>query len=588
VANFVPIQFELRRNKHAYGIGKRIYDASVNKTEFVLNAKKELRQAAKGLTEQDLIDIRRFREGLPTAPSILTPEQTRFNDFLQKKWDELHQVFGVKGYVKGYISRMTPAEIQTWEEKIIESLYGEIDEKGQLVAGSAKIPGHINEWFKKRRTGFLEGAEENALTIFEKYVNTGAKAMFFQDIINEAKDILPRLEKFPKMKGLLENYLFRALGYPDPNESAWVATLRDAHEFLMKTVGFKQATQIASKIPYVKKIIPALIDEKQAYDVARFLIDTTYMRTMGLRPQMFFQQLLQTLNNTVPQLGYGWSSVGLQEVLLNHGIEKAKKDGILKEFAPEMYKEHGQNVTAWDKIRNALMIFNLWGDKINRGIVYNGAIRKFDYHLKGYGISKDIPKFMHKLEAVKFHRRIREDMINALKDGKVDESRRIYATYLTKLTHYDYEKEAAPMITRSAVGKVANQFLSWPVNYAEFYIEAANPEHGKNWKLFARQALMYAMIAGIASKSSKKTKQFVMKSIGVGPFEHGIEYSAIPPSLDPEAKTTWMVIKFIEAVMREPLDPGFVKEWAKRYEKDLYTLKQYEPLIFKDIERWLK
>ena len=567
ISRFVPVRFEFRRDKNAWKLFKRVHRNTENYEAFLHQTYREANEASRGLTVDELNQISDFREGVEGV--TLSKKQQKFNDFLQTRYDKAFKLFNVgasAGYQNTYNPRQHNKSIIDMEQELVNRLFGEVSDKGILKKGS-NLPAQLDEYFKKKRTQAEAGdVERNSLKIFKDYMRVGSKNLYYGNLIQRARKTIPRLK--PGMATDMEDYIIRMLGYPAAGESKFTETLSDAVKYFKKDFeGFDQDT---------------------AQRMARIAIDINYVRAMGARPTMAIKQILQTINNTIPELGLRYTQKGFRK-MLTKGMKEAKEADLFMEFAPSLYKEISIDRSNWDKVRDGLLFFHSQMDKVNRTIAYYGANDKFDDAFKSFGKSKDLKKFLHKIEADKFHKRLREDLIDAMELGNYKKAKTIFAKEIVAKTQYLYNKANSPIFTRTSAGKLTYQFSSWPANYGELILENVKQ---KNWKAMARRVAIYSSLMGTVSsiypdtKEGRRKKRFVGRSIMTGPFKGSFEYGLIPPALDPPVETIVMLEQLVEAMAESTYDKNAVKKWKKKYGKNMYSFKKYWPIIFKDLQRW--
>ncbi len=545
--NIRPVRHEFKADKRAWNMYKLLHKASNEADKLAYQLSKEADDVAKKLrlSRKDFVAIREFREGTPEAPTRLTENQAKFNRWLTKKLGEkpgegLHGLFKVKGFVKSYISRRLDRDLLSMEEILYNRLTDLTDDKRALPV--------IKKWFDMKRTGYLQRAKKNALDIYKEYVRAGAKALYFDELLKKfRKEDLKKLQ--PGMKEAMNNYINRLLGYPTTQ----------AYEF-------NELLNRGLHLAGIKKEIRF----EDTLRLAQFLTDFAYVRHLGLRPKSMAKNLIQTINNTCPELGYFWTARGFGS-LLHKGFKEADEAGILLEFAPVMFKEFekGSYKNYWDAIKDSSLLLFQLSDQVNRCIAYYGSLDKFDYFLRGYQKHKNIPKFLKWLEVNKMHIRYQEDIIEALEKGDITEARKIYAEKITGDTQYLYTKQDSPLITSHPGGRMLYQYASWPINYSELLVDDVKQRH---WQAIVRRLVLYASIGYAIKKGVVSEKGVWKKATGLGPFQYKRQRDIIPPAVSPLADwVDTIVLPFLRGDLTK-------RKWEK-------FGKKVTPLVIQDIQK---
>ena len=560
------VRHEFKADKNAWNLYTQFSDAYEKHQDLYIKSVKEAEEMAKGLTTEDLTAIRNFRERTGDAPSTLTPKQKQFNEWMsdklgRKPGEGWHGLSKAKGFVEDYISRRIDHEADTLEENMLNRLSELSDDKNILPS--------LKKWFRERRTGNLKNVKKNALDLYKDYVSSVSKALFFDEILQQAEDSLPKLQ--PAMKEMMYDWISRLLGYPTKETFATTSLINRGLELA------------DNYLP--KGMKPIRITDHQATMAVQKLMDFAYIRHMGLRPKSGLKNLLQTFNNTLPELGYRWTGAGLADMLSRgkNAFKEAEENGVLREFAPQLFREL-EGMTNKDSlaiVRDLAMFQFSFADRINRCIAYYGSLRKFDYYLRTFTHNKDIDKFLKKLELNHMHPRYREDVARLMKEGKTEEARQVYAKKITGDTQYLYGKQDAPLVTADPLGKAAFQYSSWPINYAELLIDDVKYVH---WQSMLRRTVLYGAIATALKYGSKKMDEnlnYYLKTLGLGPFEGKLRYDIVPPAFQPIEE---MIETYGYPLYRSGKEHKLTtKGWKKKLKKKEYGWKAVEPLIIKDL-----
>jgi len=507
---YVPFRETARENILVNDlIYEPIKQGSLESNKFAVNNFAEAKEIAKQakLKKVDRRNVTLFREG---KTDKLTTKEKIFDDWFDKRYEEIYaliekhqELYDIAkkiGYVDKYSPRLREF-IDSLEESIVKRAYG-----------GHNIPKAFSDWFTKNRLGNMKDTELDALKIFERYVRAVGKYLYLSEPIKYAREnVLESLP--PAMRDVSEKYIFRMLSIPAPTDSALYSTFSKAG-----------------------------LNPDKAMRITRFLIDLSYMGLLGGRITPPLRNLLQTLNNTVPQLGYTWTGAGLQRLLL-HGptaFEEAKKAGILLEWGAELYKELGEDLTDMDQLRDALLYLFSKSDAVNRIIVWSGARIKFDHFYKGYMQKRgSIETFMRQTEADKLNKFVRYKIKRAMEQGKPEEARDIFSRELAAKTQYLYNKEDSPVITRHVAGKLALQMKSWPINYATLLKDSFE---NRNYAAFWRWVLMANMVGAAALGMTPKKRAWLLKTFGIRPITKAVKSNIMPPAIQPFNDAFWTAI----------------------------------------------
>jgi len=554
LSNLRPVRHVFKADPKAWRMYKPLEKASKAADKLRFSLEKEVNEVVKklGMSDKDLIAVREFMERTKEAPTTLTEKQAKFRDWLHKKQGEnpgegLHGLFKVKGFVKeDYISRRLDREAFSMEEILRDRLTDFVDDK--------KVLPKIKNWFDLTRTGKLKGAKKNALDIYKDYIRAGTRKLYFDDLLkNMRKEDLTKLQ--PGMKEAMNDYIYRLLGYPTTQAYKF-------QELLNRSL---------SVLPGVK----GELSLKGTMNLAQFLVDFAYVRHLGFRLKSPTKNLIQTINNTVPELGLYWTARGFGR-LFQKGFKEASKAGILLEFAPVMFREFakGDYGDWWKTTKDYSLGMFQFSDMVNRCIAYYGSIDKFDHFLKSYRKHKNIPKFLKWLEVNHMHPRYQEDITEALQTGNVNEARKIYAEKITGDTQYLYTKQDSPLITSHPGGRMLFQYASWPINYTELLVDDVKQKH---WQAIARRLLLYVAIGGLIKTGVVDEKNLLRQATGLGPYKWKRQKDIVPASLAPIADTLDLIL--LQGARQALQKKLLTKKHFTRYGKKVL------PLVGQDIQK---
>ncbi len=505
---------------HAYAMKERFNSTAIQEARAKV---KELQ-----LTPEDLrqVTVKRHTDYFITQgqkdlkPIILNEKQAKWNDWLTKQFEGLHSFFGVERMIPFHQYMPYLEDIDKTDQGVLSELYPEY------------MPKNIIAFFEKRRQSKkMEKFRENSLDLYEMYIKAGSKKKYMLPAIRQARrHVIQNPNIAAGMKSHFQDWGTWMMGYPSLADNSFTA--------LFENMG---------------------LSYENSYRVARMMMDLVYAGGIGFRPMSAIRNMFQSLN-TASELGYVWTTSGFRDLMFN-GTRRARSQGILAEYLPELYTEMGQ-YSKMQKLRDASLFMFRKADEMNRSIAYYGAENKFNYFFKRHGHSK---KFYDKSGINFVDKAKRNEIRNLVSQGKINEARNEFGKEVAAKTQYLYAKENSPLIQKSIGGKLFFQFKSWPENYGELL---ADWGRNKNYMAFVRAMAAYATLGIMGKQLSQK---WLTRTIPIGTLpidQWRLERSLVPATIGPIADLLFL---FTSPMMvgLETQDPEKIQ---KAFEKRLKTL----------------
>lgn len=440
------------------------------------------------------------------------------------------------------------------------------------------IPREIYVRAMNERVGELENAERNAHVLFEEYMRQLYRRIYMQKPIEDARwhlhnmavgteavemlvkearskgqaqvvagkavftdesgitpGILFAQEQYKNLRSLrrfTEDYIERLMGWPSKSDQALANSMRS----------FAKASGLD------KLMLKAGIDlhrDRFVMQLATLMTNFGYMGGLGFRYVSVMVNLLQA-NNTIADIGPQWWMKGVMELGKKHYLPSGeevtsfkylREMGVLREFLPEYYREITGKSGTMKHLQELSMAAFKWSDRFNRAGAYFGQLLKFNYYL-GQWRNGDITyeQFWKNSGAKGQPESVRNNLRRLLRHSEKAqdfEAAHVIASETTGRTQYWYNQEDAPLITRSAIGKVMWQYQTWPWNYGEMFVQWG--KEGQ-WQKFARwaasSALMWALLDEAAKQGFDRIKP--EQRLFFGPFpSRKTEYDHYAPPLSP-------------------------------------------------------
>ena len=499
-----------------------------------------------------------------------TPGEVRAAKYLRQRYEFMRTFFGTKGLDIGYVFGYSPRVATSYDYEAMNLGY------------PRGVPDKITAFMEKERTGELERRKDDAFELFASYLRKGYKAAYLKRPIELAREFLDQLDIHGRaaerivgrlagsgqadmlsseiihvgeqavpnavlfaarqnrhtdaIRKFYETYYQRLLGHPSQLDHRFAETIR----------GFARGTGLD------KVLAKGGVDiENDAFvmKTADFMIRLGYLGGLGFRPLSAVKNLTQ-MNNTIGDIGFQWWAKGMAEAMNTKQImadgrevgsfEYLRDVGVLKEFAPEYYREISLRKTGMRGLQDVSMGMFQWADAVNRMGSYFGARAKFNYYLAQFRAG-DITKndFLKRAGVLGEDEIIQKDILWQLFKGTTDgdfEAAHKFATNVTGRTQYLYNKEDAPLIGTSAIGRIGWQYQTWWENYIEMHWNWAQ---NKQWQKFGRWAVSSIIMAAVLEEFGRMGLEGLKPEnvLFAGPLPtRRTEFGQIAPPIAPVAQ----------------------------------------------------
>lgn len=506
-----------------------------------------------------------------------TVSEVRAAKYLRQRYDHLRSVFGALGLDLGYVYAYSPRVAEEMDLAILN------------MAFPNKVPEDIYFSAQKSRTGYLERHREDAFELFAEYVRKGYRKGYLQKPIDDVRWHLQELARksgtaeraVKELVGrgqtrLNENGQYVFLGDDRKGQSLLFAArsgrglqaLRDYTESYMQRLlghpsqldhrlaesirGFARRTGIGRAL---EKVGVDLNRDSLVTDIADFMVRMGYLGGLGFRPLSAIKNLTQQ-NNTIADIGFRWWIKGISESLKQHSIPGGKtvsafdylrEHGILREFAPEYYKAINVRTNTMKKLQDKAMGMFQFADYVNRSVTYFGARAKFDYYLGEHRAGRLSWEQFLKKSGLSGEPKVVQDEIKANLRTNMQKhdanASHLFGESVTARTQYLYNREDAPLITRSAAGRIGWQYMTWPENYTEMFADWLGAgEQGVQWQKLGRWAVsslvLVALLEQIAEAGLESLSPDRIAFAGPYPVKRN-EYGQFALPLPPAAQLGW-------------------------------------------------
>ena len=525
---------------------------------------------------------------------------------IREIYDWVHEFAGSQGLKLGYVFGYSPRLAAAMDHDILK------------LAFPDGVPKEIYLWAEKERTGELLNRKRDAIELVDLYLDRVFKKIYLEGPVLAAQEHLEILkgkttlaealvrEEVSKGNALVDegqlvwvdeaaaenmnrllfvarqgkrvdavtkftqSWIQRLLGYPSQHDHALAATLRG----------------VADRTGMTKVFAKAGVDlenDRFVMDMADFLTRLGYMGGLGLRPLSVLKNLTQN-NSSIADIGLSWWLKGIGSAGRKHTLpdgrvvgafEYLRELGILREFAPEYYKNISMKESTMRRLGDIMLAGFQWADAVNRMGAYFGAKSKIEYFLQqlDQGIINEA-QFLKRSgiegEYAPIQKEIRAHLRRGTAKGRFD-AVHTFAEMVTARTQYLYNKEAGPLITRSAAGRMGWQYQTWWANYGEMINDwVQNKQWVKLGRWMVSSLVLFAMLEEVARAGIQGLKPENIVFAGPLPTRR-TEYGHIAPPVAPVAQLTLDLALGLPALATDIAagKEGAMRTWLMNLTRDM-------------------
>lgn len=411
------------------------------------------------------------------VPAKLTDEELEIAKKLRPILRELFTVFDISNYWTAYMPRIKQA--------------GGI----RLAYPRGNIPNELRFFAELERTGILSPQEDDALKLLYIYINAGAKKLFYQPVLAEARAIRKILNS--SADRAVSNYIKEKLGFGRRGEQLAAITADN----ILRSVKLDVSTDLADTF-------------RQLY------FSTTYGSALGFRVMPVARNYCQPFLLTLPEVGPKYFARGMRKTYSAGGIKEPREGGWLLDWGVPFYEEIERYIEG-GKIATALRAYNKFAksglyiyarviDAQNRAITYHAVKERFMDNLRLLQRGQINPEgFFRGIDLGALDPTLQGEVRRLVGGGAYRDAMNLQIRDIIDATQYPYRPgtEAAVGVP---YGRYATQFLVWPTEYAHTIF--------RRW-LMRRQwkKLILALASAYALKKSveRSTKFITGKAISV-------------------------------------------------------------------------
>lgn len=328
-----------------------------------------------------------------------------------------------------------------------------------------QIPAEVKQWFDNMRTADIVSfaREKDALKVMMKYVSTGNKKLYLDDIWREMDGYMKKnAELIPSdISQRVNRYREEVIGvYQAPGEK----TMENVGMGFMRALGATNPADIA-----------------KGRDIMKLYFSLNYMATLGFRPVSAVRNALQIFSTFAPRWGNDDTIQGIKKVLAAKPdyFVRLKQLGVISEVPPVVNQIIRDETKFGRLVTKALSMFKN-ADDLTRAIAYAAVENRFMGAAQklASGIIKDPVQFM-KLSGLNKIARNSPDVVNQvlgevnrwMSGGAQDAiaiSRANYllANKLVEETMFIYQTANKPMLySQSLITKLFGQYGTYSAGY---------------------------------------------------------------------------------------------------------------------------
>lgn len=546
--------------------------------------------------EDELNRLSDVMEGLKPA-SYVSPETQRLGQAMRQSYDRMAEILGLPEHqmLSNYVPWVKAKEIvgkhgKNWEQHAKElgpdgRMFAEYHrsvqeigdarigmERNALVLWGLYLRGvtkrvHLDPMYQKLTkptdAGFLKSMERATAIVDKGKSMSSAEAkelLALQD--DMAQKAAQRAMKYPReepyqaltygvageesealgsalKKITLETYLPEMMGLPSSADVRWSGMANGVLDMV---------SEAGHKIHWhsLENWAASRIGSSSARSLSRSMLTLTYSGALAGRPKAAMKNATQAMI-TIGEIGVRWWAHGAKAGFTDFSkmMALAKKHQVFTAYLPGLESEINLYKSTLQGFDDYTMAMFSGTDKyLNRLHAFGGARGKFlHYAQKG---EKQIKGLMVHVEEPS----VRNDIMKAFSAGDVEEAAGRYGKWVSDRTQWPYTKADRPMMARGPVGRMAGQFMTFPMHWQNnlnrwAFGGATNAKDGAAYfaKHGLKRFLRYTATTTAVTYAAKETLGADLRDwVPYNPMAIGIRLAARAIGLDPD---TLPVIKEI-------------------------------------------
>lgn len=316
----------------------------------------------------------------------------------------------------------------------------------QLYKEGSDIPKQLDFFAKFKRTGNLQGVQiDDALALFDIYVNSGSNKMFVEPALKRAGALAESLPK--TLQGSVKSYVQEKLGY--------------AGNFEKFLDGF---------VPSINKKLGINLPADSARQLTNIGMSTMYSGMLS-SPATWFRQTFQYPLFGYARLGPKFAAEAIKNGLSKAGMDEAHAKGILVDlgvpYGQELAKDTTLGGSVVNNYRKATQQFvkpNSVVENAIRSITFHQAKLQWEDGLSRYNGGKiNWPQFEKSIDMSAFspvdRNIIRQKLVAGDTSGAFDH----YARDIVDEVNAPYRRGASSRIGYGLAGKMGSSLMQWPI-----------------------------------------------------------------------------------------------------------------------------
>lgn len=508
-----------------------IHMASREQAAFMNTNIAKIRNISKGVSGKERTFIRRFQESVLDKQEIdaMNPRLRKYPwEFRDKVIAEMEQSFGAKRAAEligkandlaDYYKRLFGMSDMDWNIWI-RRYHPHI----QLEANMKNIPlGARLDWdkflampdsdklafFQLLREGTPETIlfDDDVFKVAETYTHLMGRQLFTRNtmtkMVDNVKEVIRKFDESGEMPAnfrliisYYKNMIKAVEGIGGDADAAWDYALDNTLDGIYKFLGMK----------YKGRGKSGVISKLNTLAVGGHL---------AVRGYPVYKQIMQSLISGGSLIDFQWWGEGLERLLTPGGLKRMRDLGVIKigqipSTAMADVESFVRNGGLLGKVINiGMMPFSLF-DQLGRGVVYLGMEARVLDALEQFG-KKQITKnqFIRKAGMKLFGPEVYNQAADFFNKSNFKGLTDYLSDQAQRTSLYAYEAFEAPTIFRSAIGRLAGQYTSWPINYYNMVKNRL-----RNIRTAPEGALFLARLGGISAITAA-----TLYEMGINPNE---------------------------------------------------------------------
>lgn len=307
---------------------------------------------------------------------------------------------------------------------------------------------------------------DNPFDAAEVYTNLMARKLFVRPAIQRMGGALKKMDDFYKAKGEKPGDYLSMFNY--------IADMMNAIQGIQMPHDRVLAYATENTLEGVRKAVESATGRKwNSYkgrtDLIGKAIGLGISGQLAMRGYPIFKNLTQSLITGGSMIGWRWWLDGVDAVSDPKQVQRMYQLGIVKPSdVPIIGGTDAVSLRGFAEKATAMgMKGYSYADIINRTIVYTGMERRVQSALADFQAGKLTPGGFTRLSGMKlFGKPAFNEAAAMFNTGKYRELVDFLARTATDKSQFLYETFESPRFARTAIGRLAGQYTSWPINFA--------------------------------------------------------------------------------------------------------------------------